>query len=334
MRFVWKRDTKKRTAGTSLSSTCPDPARQTRVIAHRGASGYLPEHTAVAKTLAYGLGADFLEQDVVATADGVLVVLHDIFLDDVSDVAVRFPDKRRDDGHFYVIDFTFAELQTLSLRERRSPGSSGPLYPTRFPFDSGLFRIVRFEEEVRLIAGLNRATGRKVGLYPEIKEPAWHERHGIDLAQRVVQTLEDTRDLVSGPVFVQSFDRDALNGPAWSGGCPWPRIQLLELADAKALDSRPGELEAIAGYAAGVGLPFETLIDRSGQGRLRPSPLADALAEAGLLIHPYTMRRDAPPAGGIDYWSALRFLIRELAVDAIFCDQPDDAIRLRSGTGA
>ncbi len=81
------------------------------VIAHRGASGYLPEHTLVGKALAYGLGADYLEQDVVATRDAQLVVLHDLHLDDVSDVAQRFPGRHRDDGLHYVIDFDLAELQ-------------------------------------------------------------------------------------------------------------------------------------------------------------------------------------------------------------------------------
>ena len=65
------------------------------LIAHRGASGYLPEHTLPAKALAYGLGADFLEQDVVATRDDELVVLHDIHLDTVTDVALRFPERSR-----------------------------------------------------------------------------------------------------------------------------------------------------------------------------------------------------------------------------------------------
>ena len=78
------------------------------VIAHRGASGYLPEHTLAAKALAYGLGADYLEQDVVATRDSKLVVLHDLYLDDVSDVALKFPGRHRGDGRHYVIDFELA----------------------------------------------------------------------------------------------------------------------------------------------------------------------------------------------------------------------------------
>ena len=84
------------------------------VIAHRGASGYLPEHTLAAKALAYGLGADYLEQDVVATRDSRLVVLHDLYLDDVTDVARRFPGRHRRDGRHYVIDFDLAETRAIA----------------------------------------------------------------------------------------------------------------------------------------------------------------------------------------------------------------------------
>src|SRR5688572_14236575 len=83
------------------------------VIAHRGASGYLPEHTREAKTLAYGMGADFLEQDVVLTRDDVPIVLHDVHLDTVTNVAAQFPGRARDDERFYAIDFTLAEIRSL-----------------------------------------------------------------------------------------------------------------------------------------------------------------------------------------------------------------------------
>ena len=98
------------------------------VIAHRGASGYLPEHTLAAKAMAHAMGADFLEQDVVLTADGVPIVLHDIYLEATTDVEQRFPDRSRPDGRFYAIDFTLAEIRTLSAHERttRSRGDSGP----------------------------------------------------------------------------------------------------------------------------------------------------------------------------------------------------------------
>ena len=87
------------------------------VIAHRGASGYLPEHTLPAKALAYGMKPDYIEQDVVMTKDDKLVVLHDHYLDRVTNVATLFPDRARKDGRYYAIDFTLAEIKQLSVTE-------------------------------------------------------------------------------------------------------------------------------------------------------------------------------------------------------------------------
>jgi glycerophosphoryl diester phosphodiesterase len=95
---------------------------QPLVIAHRGASGHLPEHTLAAKVLAYAHGADYIEQDVVMTRDGALVVLHDLTLDRVTDVAQQFPGRARADGRYYVIDFTLAELRSLQVSEPALPG--------------------------------------------------------------------------------------------------------------------------------------------------------------------------------------------------------------------
>ena len=177
------------------------------VIAHRGASAYLPEHTLPAKALAHGLGADFLEQDVVATRDHELVVLHDLHLDDVSNVAQRVPQRRRDDGRFYVVDFDLAELETLRVGERRIAGGTAAKYPDRFPSDSALFGITTLADELRFIQGLNKSTGRTAGIYPEIKEPEWHRRHGIDLATLVLAELSKFGYSRSAdPVFVQCFD--------------------------------------------------------------------------------------------------------------------------------
>jgi glycerophosphoryl diester phosphodiesterase len=317
-----------------LSSTCLEPAgigSRTRIIAHRGASGYLPEHTAVAKTFAYGQGADFLEQDLVATSDHQVVVLHDIYLDDVSDVASRYPERRRDDGHFYVVDFTLAELRDIRLAERRMPGTDELRFPGRFPYELDLFGILSFEEEIRLVSGLNASTGRHVGLYPEIKDPAWHARAGIDLGSLIHSTLTANRELISGPVFIQSFDASELRRLRDELATEFPLVRLLEAADAEALMADSAAVAEIADYAAGVGLPFDTLIATGSDAGLRPSDLAIALADAGLLIHPYTMRRDLRPPRQLDYFETLRFLIRELEVDALFCDHPDDGIAIRDG---
>lgn len=282
--------------------------------------------------MAYGQGADFLEQDVVATRDQALVVLHDIHLDDVSDVAQKFPGRHRD-GHYYVVDFTRAELADIALSERRQPGRATLLYPGRFPFPLSAFRIVGLDEEIQLIAGLNQATGRQVGIYPEIKHPDWHRKAGIDLTRLVHDALHRHRELLTGPVFVQSFDAAELRRLRDEFGASWPLVQLLDASQAEVLGKEPAACREIAAYAAAVGLPYTALI-RSVAGKPVSSGLAEHLAAAGLVVHPYTLRRDLPPPHGLDYTDVLRFLIEELRIDALFCDHPDDALAIRNGSAA
>ncbi|HBY9780905.1 TPA: glycerophosphodiester phosphodiesterase, partial [Klebsiella pneumoniae] len=146
------------------------------VIAHRGASGYLPEHTLPAKAMAYAQGADYLEQDLVMTKDDRLVVLHDHYLDRVTDVAQRFPQRARKDGRFYAIDFTLDEIKSLKFTEGFEPknGKNVQTYPGRFPMGKSDFRIHTFEEEIEFVQGLNHSTGKNIGIYPEIKAPWFH----------------------------------------------------------------------------------------------------------------------------------------------------------------
>ena len=161
-----------------------------QVIAHRGASGYVPEHTLIAKAMAHAMGADYLEQDLVATRDGQAVVLHDIHVDTVTDVAKKFPGRRREDGRYHAIDFTVEELKTLRVFERFDHRNGTAIFPARFPTGVGDFRISTFEEELQFIENLNRSTGRAAGIYPEIKRPAWHREQGCDLSRVTLDALE------------------------------------------------------------------------------------------------------------------------------------------------
>jgi glycerophosphoryl diester phosphodiesterase len=300
------------------------------VIAHRGASGYLPEHTLAAKALAFGLGADYLEQDVVATRDAELVVLHDLHLDDVTDVARRYPGRRREDGRHYVIDFDLAELQTLTVFERRAPGSAAANYPARFPADAALFRIATLEQELRLVQGLNHSTGRNVGVYAEIKHPEWHRQHGIDLAKQVLGALRSFGYSRAGDAaFVQCFDAAELARVKNELGCELKLIQLVGTEPAYTESLTAKGLRSLAEYAYGLGPHHSQLVEEEGGIRPRVARLTREARDAGLRLHPYTFRRDELPsyARTLEEW--LELFWAEVRVDGVFCDHPDVAVRVR-----
>lgn len=300
------------------------------VIAHRGASGYLPEHTLEAKALAYGLGADFLEQDVVATRDGELVVLHDLYLDDVTDVVRRFPGRHRDDGRHYVVDFDLAELGELKVFERRKPGQNVAKYPTRFPADNGIFRIATLREELRLVQGLNQSTGRTVGIYPEIKNPQWHREHGIDLAKLLLEELRAFGySRTADPVFVQCFEASELVRVKDELGCELKLVQLVGPEPEYTDSLTAGGLLRIAAYAHGLGPSYRQLVG-VGAGRRRLAPLTGLVHDSGLRLHPYTFRRDDLPEYAQSLEELLEFFLVEVRVDGLFCDHPDIAVRVRS----
>ncbi|MDX1562144.1 MAG: glycerophosphodiester phosphodiesterase family protein, partial [Gammaproteobacteria bacterium] len=162
-----------------------------------------------------------------------------------------------------------------------------------------------------------------------------HQQAGIDVTRLVAEALLDARDVLSGPVFVQSFSSEALLRLNDDYAGAWPLVQLLDNAEAARAAAEPSRLTEIADYATGIGLPYTTLIRRGANGTgVEATGLADAIAAAGLIAHPYTLRRDAAPEGAVDYFDALRFLIHELRVDGIFCDFPDDGVRIRDYSAA
>jgi len=298
------------------------------VIAHRGASGYLPEHTLPAKALAYAMGADYLEQDVVASRDGALVVLHDIHVDRVSDVADRFPGRARADGRYYARDFDLEELQSLSLSERFD-GDGAAVYPGRFPPGTGDFRIQTLAQEIAFIRELNAATGRDVGIYPEIKRPAWHREEGIDVAPLLLETL--ALHGYSGPednAYVQCFDQAELARMREDLGCCLRLVQLIgenswheSDTDYDALRTDEG-LQALGGIADAIGPWIEHCYTIAG-GAPRSRGLVEAAHRAGLIVHPYTVRSDSLQPGFASLGELLGFLFGEVRVDGVFTDFPD-----------
>jgi glycerophosphoryl diester phosphodiesterase len=309
-------------------------AHRPLIIAHRGACGYLPEHTLEAKALAYGMGADYLEQDVVATRDDRLVVLHDIHLDRVTDVAERFPDRHRDDGRYYARDFDLDEIRSLRAWERLKGEGDAAAFPARFPERSGNFRVPSLDEELDLIAGLNRASGRSVGIYPEIKRPAWHQANGVDLSVKLLELL-DRHDYrrPDDPVFVQCFDAREVERIRHELGSRLPLIQLIGNNEWRESDTDYDQLRTEKGLAElartvdgiGPGLwHLYTLAEIDGQ------PVSSGLVSRahalGLAVHPYTFRADQLPPGFETFEAAVQWFVSTLSIDGLFTDFPDRAI--------
>ena len=303
------------------------------VIAHRGASGYLPEHTLPAKAMAHAQAAGFIEQDIVLTRDDVPVVLHDVYLDAVSDVAERYPGRARADGRHYAIDFTLEELRGLRLWERCDPETGRPTYPGRFPPRTGVFRIATLEEELDLLDGLARSTGRRAGVYPEIKQPAWHRREGHDPTPIIAEVLRrrglDGKDAAC---FVQCFEADELERLRTSLGWQGRLILLVGEAPADGPDPlmTPGALAKVAAVVDGIGPPLVRVV---GADR-RPTGLVAAAHAAGLTVHAYTFRVDRLPAFAASPQEALALLFDDAGIDGLFSDFPDVCVAWLKRRGA
>jgi glycerophosphoryl diester phosphodiesterase len=301
------------------------------VIAHRGASGYLPEHTLPAIAMAHAQGAHYLEQDVVLSKDDVPVVLHDIHIDTVTDVAKRFPARKREDGRFYAIDFTVAELKQLAASERFDPRTGAAVFPKRFPVGKGSFQIPTLEEELQLIQGLNASTGREAGVYPEIKEPAWHRRQGRDISRIVLDVLgRYGYRTKTDKVYVQCFDAAEVTRIRSELGYKGRLVQLIEgsrpLLDEHAPLRTPFGLAEIAKVADGIGPALPDVVRRGDDGTLAATSLVRDAHAAGLEVHPYTFRADALPPGAGTLEDLLRLAFVDIGVEGVFTDHPDRAV--------
>jgi len=280
------------------------------VIAHRGASGYLPEHTIASKAMAYAMNPDFLEQDLVLSKDNVPIVIHDIYLDDVTNVVVKFPDRKRNDGRYYVIDFTFEELKQLRVSERFDPKTGKQFYPDRFPKDRMNFKLHSLQEELELVQGMNKSTQNDIGIYPEIKEPSFHLKEGKDISKIVLDVLSNYnyKNRESNCV-LQCFDKEELKRIRLELNSELFLVQLVEE------NIEEQQLEEFAVYADGIG-PWYKQID---------SIFVARAHQLGLKVHAYTFRAD--DLGEFrSFDTLLSYGFNTLNLDGVFTDFPDKAV--------
>ena len=325
------------------------------VIAHRGASGYRPEHTLAAYRLAIRLGADYIEPDLVATKDGVLVARHENEISTTTDVAEHpeFADRETTktvDGvevtGWFTEDFTLRELRTL-----RAVEPLPDLRPDNTQYN-GTYRVPTFEQVLDLLDRVEARTGERVGVYPETKHPTYFRDIGLPLEPALIDGL-DAHDLdsFSSEVFVQSFETHNLRVLN-----RLTSIKLVQLVDSTGApydfvasgDPRtyadlvtPRGLAFIARYADGVGANKDLVIPRDKKGfLLEPTSLVEDAHAEGLLVHAFTFRSeneflpadlrrgDDPAELGDAIAEDLLFL--QQGLDGFFTDFPDTGVRARN----
>jgi len=326
------------------------------VIAHRGASGYLPEHTLAAKAMAHAMDADYIEQDVVMTKDDQIVVLHDPFLDRVTDVMDKFPNRFRtidNSKRWLAIDFTLAEIKTLQVSEGFKIDESGiksTAYPGRFPLFKSSFQVNTLAEEIELIQGLNKSTGKNIGIYVEIKAPWLHRMEGKDISLATLKLIKSYGySNKTDKAYIQCFDPNETKRirmelyPALSMDLPLVQLiaetewgETMTLKDGKLSPYsydwvfQPGAMSTIADYADGIG-PWKPMLvtEQSSLTGVHASMMLNEAKQAGLIIHPYTFRKDKGriPEYAKDFNDLLDIFYRQLAVDGIFTDFPDLAVQ-------
>lgn len=288
------------------------------IIAHRGASGYLPEHTLESKAMAYAMKPDFIEQDLVLSKDNVPIVIHDIYLEDVTNVSNVFPDRKREDNRYYVIDFTFEELQQLNVTERFDTKTEKAVYPNRFPIHKSTFKLHSLQQEIELIQGLNKSTGNTIGIYPEIKNPAFHIKNGKDISVIVLKILNDYGyTSKTDKCILQCFDSKELERIRKQLHSELFLVQLIEFPE------EAKQLKHFATYADGIGPWYKQILnERNTNGDWQFTNLVNEAHGLGLKVHPYTFRADQFE-GFNSFNEELETLLYKANIDGVFTDFPD-----------
>lgn len=325
------------------------------IVAHRGTSGYRPEHTLGSYQLALDMGAHVIEQDVVPTKDGHLVCRHENDITATTDVAAHpeFASRKTTksvDGvsltGWFTEDFTLAELKTLRAKER-IPGTR-----QRNTLYDGRWDVPTLEEVFRWADRQGRERGRRVWLHIETKHPTYFRKLGLGLEEPLAKLLRTYgRHKKNSPNFLQSFEPSSLQrlnklvGPplvvllSTASSRPW---DFVEAGDPRTVADliKPEGLKWMASFAQGIGPTLDLIIPKKADGSLgTPTTLVKDAHKAGLILHPYTMRNENtflptnfkkgtdPNAYG-DAFGAFKAYF-ETGIDGIFSDNCDTALLAR-----
>ena len=287
-------------AVAALHAYTQAPQMSKLLIAHRGASAYAPEHTLTAYRLAIVQDADYVEQDLAVTRDGVLICLHDDSLERTTNVEEIFPQRATIDPvtgrrQWLAVDFTLAEIKQLD---------AGSWFDTKFAGE----RVPTWEEAVAVV-------GTMAGLYPELKTPSLYQSRGIDMTRLFAESMQrlGLTARPAGSIVVQSFDEGPLR--ELSKQFPtMPRTFLIEVRDGPRWLTREG-LAEIATFATGIG-PSKILLE--GQ-----PGIVRMAHDAGLTVTPYTFTTRGARTRFADVGAEMRHYLTDLNVDALFTDNPD-----------
>ncbi len=286
-------------AAASGCSAPPQKAATGVVIAHRGASGYLPEHTLEAYSAAFEMGADFLEPDLVMSRDGHLICSHDLTTTKNSNAALLYADRASEEGEVRIRDLLLSELREIDVTDAGGGGS---------------YRYATFEELLDLTQLLAVRTGEKVGIIPELKAPEWHRSEGLPMETALLSRLAEAGyRLRSDPAILQCFERNSLYRLGAEFGCSFPLVLCL------GAESTADDLVWAAEFCDGVAPPRAAIEDPETGAR---SDLIERAHELGLAVFPYTF---------LDEEEAMRRYLHDYGVEGVFTNFPDKGVAARDG---
>lgn len=312
------------------------------ILAHRGASGYRPEHTLASYQLAIEMGADYIEPDLVMTKDKVLMARHENEISGTTDVATKFPSRKTTkviEGEsvtgWFIEDFTLKEIKTLRANERLA---------FRDQTYNGQFEVPTFAEVLKLVKKEGKSRKRVIGVYPELKHPSYFAEAGLPLEKALVADLKKHGlNKKTSAVYIQSFEMEVLR--KLKKLTPLPLVFLIDDPEKIPYDYavagkkttykeliKPESLKELSSVISGIG-PYKRYIvpTNDKQEKLPATTLVADAHAVGLVVHAYTFRsedryllkeyKNDPQAEYLEFF--------KLGVDGVFSDFADQAVRAK-----